>query len=161
MADRINAIHVHASAPGGGVHGEVRGHSGVEIYFSSGYYDQANERQLERQLESLARLLWTARERALRTSMEELNVYSDESILSYEDETFHEERAQMIAAGQSDDDRISVSVRGMQEWRVQLAAGTLDALNERSFLAGLQIAASRLIDDQLQQINQLKVRVYQ
>ncbi|WP_422771858.1 hypothetical protein ACN28C_01680 [Plantactinospora sp. WMMC1484] len=161
MADRINAIHVHASAPGGGVHGEVRGHDGVEIYFSSGYYDQANERQLERQLEGLARLLWTARERAVQASMAAFNVYPDESISSYEDEKFHEERAQLLAVGRSDDDRITISVRGMQEWRVQVAAGTLEALSERSFLAGLQAAAHRLISDQLQQVNQLKVRVYQ
>ncbi|AVT36670.1 hypothetical protein [Plantactinospora sp. BB1] len=161
MADRINAIHVHASAPGGGVHGEVRGHNGVEIYFSSGYYEQANERQLERQLEGLARLLWTARERAHRASMAEFNIYPDESISSYEDERFHEERAQVVAIGRSDDDRIVVSVRGMQEWRIQLAAGTLQALDERSFLAGLQVAVTRLISDQLQQVNQLKVRVYQ
>ncbi|MDW5326430.1 hypothetical protein [Plantactinospora sp. KLBMP9567] len=161
MADRINAIHVHASAPGGGIHGEVRGHNSIEIYFSSGYYDQANERQLERQLEGLARLLWTARERALRTSMAEFNVHPDESISSYEDERFHEERAQLLAVGCSDDDRIVVSVRGMQEWRVQLAAGTLQAHSERSFLAGLQVAATRLISNQLQQVNQLKVQVYQ
>jgi hypothetical protein len=161
MAERVDAIHVHASAPGGGVHGEVRGHNGVDIYLSSGYYDQANERQLERQLENVARLLWTARERALRDRMAEFDAYPDESISSYEDERFHEERAQIVAVGRSDDDRIVISVRGMREWQVRLADGTLQALSERSFLAGLQVVASRLINDQLQQVNQLKVRVYE
>jgi hypothetical protein len=160
MADRINGIHVHASAPGGGVHGELRGYAEVEIYFSSGFYGQTSERELERRLEGLARLLWTTRARAYRDVMTEFTAFPDDpEPESDEDVRFYEERDQLLAVGRSDDDRIVVSVRGMQQWRVRLADDTLRALDERSFISCLRTAATRMINDQAQQMIQLKGRV--
>jgi hypothetical protein len=161
MADRIHAIHVHASAPGGGVHAEMRGYDGVEVYFSSGFYEQTDERELEHRLAGLARLLRTARERAYREAIAEFSTYpGDPPPESDEDVRFYEEREQLVATGRSDDDRITVSVRGMTQWRVRLAGDTVRALDERAFCAGVRQAALRMLADQAQQMIELKGRVY-
>jgi hypothetical protein len=62
MADLIEAIHVHA---------ELRGSAGIDVYCSSGFYQQTSEHELERRLTALARLLWTERERAYRQAVAE------------------------------------------------------------------------------------------
>jgi hypothetical protein len=161
MADRIQAIHGHASAPGGGVHAEIRGYDGVEVYFSAGFYEQTGDRELEHRLEGLARLLWTARERAYREAIAELSPYpGDPPAESDEDVRFYAERDELVATGRSDDDRITVSVRGMTQWRVRLAGDAVRALDERAFCAGVRQAALRLLADQAQQMMQLKGRVY-
>jgi hypothetical protein len=150
-------IHVYATAPGGGVHGEIRGRDTVEIYFSTGSYQHSSETELERRLEGLGRLLWAASERARRNLRPDVAHGARESD---RDRRFLEERDALIAEGRSDDDRIVVTVRGMRQWRVRIADDTLRVLRERDFCAGVQVAASRLIASQLTQVIQLRGRIY-
>jgi hypothetical protein len=161
MADRIDAIHVHASAPAGGVHAELRGRDGLDVYFSSGFYRQTDERELEFRLTGVARLLWAEHERAYRQAVANFVLYpGDPPAESVADVQFYEERDSLLATGRSDDERISVSVRGMRDWQVRIAPGTVRTLDEATFLAGARQAAIRLLSDQARQMIQLKVRVY-
>jgi hypothetical protein len=148
---------VYATAPGGGVHGELRGRDKVEIYFSTGSYEHSSETELERRLEGLARLLWAASERARRNLRPAVAHGAQETD---QDRRFLEERDALVAEGRSDDDRIVVTVQGMRLWRVRIADDTLRALRERDFCAGLQVAASRLITSQLAQVIRLRGRIY-
>ncbi|MFC4065206.1 hypothetical protein [Actinoplanes subglobosus] len=150
-------IHVYATAPGGGVHGEIRGRDRVDVYFSTGTYDRSSETELERRLEGLARLLWAASERARRSRHPEVAGGGRETD---RDRLFFEQRDALTAEGRSDDDRITITVQGMRRWRVRIADDTLRAVRERDFCAAVQVAASRLIADQLAQVIQLRGRIY-
>jgi hypothetical protein len=160
LADQLSAIRVSASAPGGGVHAELRGFDEVEIYFSSDFYQQTDNRELGHRLEAVARLLWTAQERAQRRVRSELGAGGSDVPETTQDVAFFAARDQLTAVGRSDDDRITISVIGMREWQVRLADDTLRAYNERDFLAQLSVAVHRLIRDQAQQILRLKGLVY-
>ncbi len=159
LIDRLDGVVVHASAPGGGVHGEIRGRADIAVYFSSSFYGQVSESELERRLEQLARLLWAAlagRQKAIRAELGIHDIDDD----PVRDRVFAQERDRITAAGRSDDGRVSVAVEGMRRWRFVLADDTVRILSERDFLAGLRAAINRLIEHQAQQIMQLKGRVY-
>jgi hypothetical protein len=161
LADRLGALRVSASAPGGGIHADLRGYSDVDMYFSSGFYEQTSERELEHRLESLARLLWAAQVRAQSEVRSRLGAHPPDDPATVQDQIFAEERERLVAVGRSDDGRITVSVQGMRQWRIQLADDTVRSLDERSFLAAVRVVASRLVADQARQMIQLKGRVYQ
>ncbi|MBW6436479.1 hypothetical protein KZ829_22310 [Actinoplanes hulinensis] len=150
-------IHAHASAPGGGVHGEIRGRDDVEIYFSSGFYGEASEAELEQRLEALFRLLWVEFEKARQRGQQ---VYADNSEVTDADRRFFKERDALVAEGGSDDARITITAQGLQPWRVHITDGTVRALREPEFCAGIQTAAARLINDRLAQAIQLRGRIY-
>ena len=67
--------------------------------------------------------------------------------------------SQLVARGTSADERVRITVRGMTEWQVHIADGTLGTLPEMEFCRSVGEAASRLVDDQYQQIGELKRRV--
>jgi hypothetical protein len=161
MADRVEAIHVAASAPSGGVYGEVRGYNQLDIYFSSDFYERSGEAELARRLESLARLLWVEHRRAYEAAVADFKLYpGDRPIESDDDERFLNERAELVATGSSNDGRISVSVRGMRDWHVGIADGTVAQLREAEFLAGLRQAADRMMAHQSAGIAGLRGRIF-
>ncbi|MFI1992064.1 hypothetical protein [Actinoplanes sp. NPDC020271] len=159
LTNLIESIVVGASAPGGGVHGEYRGTGAFDLYFSTGFYGRVSESELERRLEQVARLLWTGFTRRKRAVHDELGIHELDDDPG-RDRVFYDERERIVAAGASDDGRISVSVEGMCQWRVVVTDGTVRTLAERDFLAGLGTAARRLVEDQSRQIMELRERVY-
>lgn len=155
FADRLDAMVVSASAPGGGVHGELRG-SRAGVYFSSGYYEQASEQELAGRLEQLARLLWAERTRFYRQAVQDAGGW----IADDDTPDFLEERTRLTATGASPDGRITVTVRGMTTWTVKIADGTLRALDESAFEQALAVAVARLTSDQNHKIAELRGRAY-
>ncbi|GIE88454.1 hypothetical protein [Actinoplanes regularis] len=164
LSDRLEDLHVHASAPGGGVHGELRGASGVLIYLSTGFYRQSTERELEHRLEQLGRLLWVNRTRLYRETVEQfgdgLRIEHPDPERDPADAAFVERRALLVARGTSPDGRVTIAVEGMTTWRVTISDNTLRTLDESSFTRAVEIAAGRMIDDQAMHILQLKAQVY-
>jgi hypothetical protein len=159
LSDRLDTMVVQASAPGGGVHGELRG-SDLTIYFSSGFYAQTGETAMAGRLEQLARLLWAERTRLHRQAIEEAGGWVNTRPENDEDVDFFDQRERLTATGHSADRQVSVTVRGMTSWTVTIAAGTLRSLSEAAFTQAVSIAAARLMTDQSQQIIALKGRVY-
>lgn len=159
FTDRLDAMVVAASAPGGGVHGELRG-SQLSIYFSAGFYDRTDENDLARRLEQLARLLWAERTRYCRQAVQDAGGWPVSRPEDDDDRTFEEERERLTATGESPDGRITVSVRGMTTWTVTIAPGTLRSLDEAAFGRTAAIVADRLMSDQSRQILRLRGRVY-
>ncbi|BCY11933.1 hypothetical protein [Actinoplanes sp. L3-i22] len=159
LSARLDRVLVHASAPGGGVHGEIRGRGDVDIHFSSGFYGSVADSELERRLGQIAQLLWVEYLREQRAIRSELGIFEfvDDPV---RDTRFTCERDRITATGQSDDGRISVSTEGMRRWRVSVADGTVRLLSEHDFRAGLRTAVVCLIADQSRQIIELKGRVY-
>ncbi len=164
LSDRLDELHVHASAPGGGVHGELRGASSVLICLSTGFYRQGIERELEHRLEQLGRLLWVSRTRLYQETVEQygdgLRIEHPDPERNPADAAFVERRALLVARGASPDGRITVAVEGMTTWRVTIADSTLRTLDESSFTRAVEIAAGRMIDDHAMHILQLKAQVY-
>ncbi|GAA5179526.1 hypothetical protein GCM10023322_09740 [Rugosimonospora acidiphila] len=56
--------------------------------------------------------------------------------------------------------RITISVRGMQSWRMRIAPGTVRTLNEAQFAQQFREAATALIRDQFAGIRALRNRIY-
>ncbi|WP_306210206.1 hypothetical protein [Actinoplanes sp. RD1] len=164
LTSRLDAVHLHASAPAGGVHAELRGDSEITLYLSTGYYTEATESELGRRLEQLGKLLWAERIRAYRRLAEQpgsgVLLIDPDPHLSREDARFVVERGRLVATGASPDGHVTIEVRGMSDWKVTVRPGSLRVLDEDTFTRAVEIAAARMIEDQFMKNLQLKAQAY-
>src|SRR5262245_11349524 len=63
ITERVERMVVRVSSPSGSVSAQIHGRNDVQIFFALGYYQRAEEHDLESQLTQVARLLWAARMR--------------------------------------------------------------------------------------------------
>lgn len=80
--------------------------------------------------------------------------------VSPRDHEYHSARDELVAEGRSSDGAVEIAVRGMREWTVRIADGTLRRLNEQEFAPRFAEAAAELIRDQSTKIRALKNRIY-
>jgi hypothetical protein len=164
LIDRLRALHLHASAPSGGVHAELLGDTEITVYLSTGFYRETTETEIARRLEQLGKLLWAQRMRAYREVAEVpgggLLLADPDPDVDRRDARFVDERGSLVAQGFSPDGHVTIEVRGMSEWTVSLTPGTLRMLDEATFTRAVEIAAARMINDQFMKTLQLKAQVY-
>lgn len=163
LADRLDSMRVRVAVPGGDVQALLSGRTSVTLSFADGYYARSTEQDLQHKLAALAQLLWVGRTREYNNALQE--AFSNPTLngparIGARDIAFAEARAQLVATGASDDGRIRLTVQGMRHWTVRVAPGTIRALEEDEFIAGVRAAAARLIQDQLDQMALLKARSY-
>jgi hypothetical protein len=163
LADRLAGMRVHASLPDGGVSGEFSAERGVDISFAWGTYRTLDERELERRLASLARLLRVAQAREYYAAVSEAfgqTVTKELPPLTPRDVAYDKARAELVAEGWSADGRVGVTVHGMTAWRFRIADGTLRLLDEREFADRVRQAGAELLRDQAAKIQALKAQIY-
>jgi hypothetical protein len=163
LAERLAGMRVRASLPNGGVSGEFSAERGVDISFSWGTYRTLDERELERRLASLAKLLRVAQAREYYAAVSEAfgrTVTKELPPLTPRDVAYDKARAELVAEGWSADGRVGVAVRGMAAWTVRIAGGTLRALDEREFAERFRQAGAELLRDQAAKIQALKDQIY-
>jgi hypothetical protein len=156
-------MRVRVSLPGGNIAGELRDRTEVQLSFAPGSYYRYGERELERHLASIAKLLWAGRMKEYYAAVSEAfgeTITGEPRPVSPRDQDYYSARDDLIAEGRSSDGRIYVAVRGMQIWTVRIADGTVRALDEDEFAVRAREAAARLIRDQLTKIRALKDRFY-
>ena len=164
LADRLDSMKVRVSAPGGKLAAELRNRSEVELRFARGSYQWYSERSLETQLASLGKLLWAARMKGYHLAVSEAlgePVAREAPPVTPRDQAFYAARDRLVAEGRPADGRVAVAVRGMRDWQVTIANGTLRALNEDEFAARVNEAAGKLINDQQMKVWELKQRYYE
>ncbi|WP_051367212.1 hypothetical protein [Hamadaea tsunoensis] len=160
LADRLDRIHLRVRVPGTDISAELRNREEVSISFGHGVYDGLSERDLEHYLASLARLLFVAWQRAyseaLSESFREALVGAD----SDEDRAYLRARGEMVSTGASNDGRVTVTGRAMQDVEVRIAAGTVRELTEWQFAERVHEAVVVLAKNHMDQIEELKKRYY-
>lgn len=163
LSDRLDAMEIVVTSPSGGVQARLTGRTQVSIAFAAGSYRRYTEEKLAGALVHVARLLWAARTReyyAARSAAAGELIVGESPARTPSDHAFERDRTRLVAEGASADQRVRVSVRGMQDWTIRITAGTVRALTEDQFAACVAEAADDLIADQLAKIRLLKEEHY-
>ncbi|GAA2471298.1 hypothetical protein [Winogradskya humida] len=163
LADRIQAMRVRASTPDGSITADLTDRDRLTLHFPQGFYELCTESDLERRLTHLASLLWVARTREYwRTFSDHTGqqITGEDTPISARDIDWRTERDEIIARGYSPDGRIAVKAVGMRQWQVDIAPGTVRALDERQFTAAVAQAATELVQDQFAKIAALSNKYY-
>jgi hypothetical protein len=163
LREALDLMRVRASVAGGAITGELYDNDRVDLSFAPGYYDRVSEPALEDHLVSLARVMHAEYVRQYFRAVSEAfgqTVTKEPPAIGRQDKLYVEQRLDLVAEGRSADDRVVITVRGMQSWWVRIAPGTLRALGGPEFSARFGEAAQALIHDQFTGIRALKNHVY-
>jgi hypothetical protein len=163
LRETLNRMRVRVSVAGGSITGELHDNDRVDLSFAPGCYDRIAVTAMEDHLVSLARTMHIeyVRQyfRALSEAFEQ-TITKEPSAIGRQDREYAERRQELAAVGRSAGDQVTITVRGMRSWRVQIAQGALRALDERQFAIAFGEAAQGLIRDQFAGIRSLKGQVY-
>ena len=163
LADRLDRMRIRVTSPNGKITAELYDRTAVRLSFAPGSYRWYSERTMERQLAGLGRVLWANRMKGYYQALSEAfgaTVTRESTPVTQRDLAYAAARDTLVAEGRSPDGQIRITVRGMREWTIRITDGTLDALPERRFAAGVEQAASELILDQFAKVRQLKDHHY-
>jgi hypothetical protein len=163
FADRMDNMRVRAAFPGGHLVGELRGRSEVTVSFAPGSYARFEEREMERQLAGVAKLLWAARMKEYYSAVSASvghEVNREPPAVGRQDQEYYAARDDLVAEGYSADGRVRIVTQGMVRWSVKIADGTLRALTEQEFTDRVRETGAHLIADQMAKIRALKDRCY-
>jgi hypothetical protein len=160
LADRLDTMYLRVTAPARNIVAELRGRDDVQLSFTPESYRYLNEWELERQLAALGKLLWAAYIREYYAALSEAvgqTIEREGPAIGRRDLEFRAARDELVAEGRSADGLVQISTRGMQEWTVRIADGTLRTLTENEFAARVSEAAGQLINDQRTKIDVLQL----
>lgn len=163
LTDRLARTRVRASLPSGEISVEFSAERGIALSFAPGRYCRLDERELERHLAALARLLRVAQAREYYATVSEMfgqPITKEFPALTPRDVAYDKARAGLTAQGRSADGRVCLAVKGMTTWTVHIADGTLRSLDEREFGEQVRQAGAELLRDQVAKIQSLKARIY-
>jgi hypothetical protein len=163
LADRLDSMRVRATARGGWITAELHHRTEIRLTFGAGSYRRYSEQLLEQDLTSLARALWAGRMKAYYQAVSEAfeePVSGERRPVTPRDVEYRNARDDLVARGESADGRIVISVRGMRNWVVRIAPGTLRTLTEDEFAEATGAAGEALVRDQFARIRALKNRIY-
>ncbi|WP_020499007.1 hypothetical protein [Sciscionella marina] len=158
LAERLDDIRVHARAPGTEIEAELRDRGAVKLTFGESIYDFISESALESALVGIARMLWTGWQRQYQLAIDETDLNIDAN--DRHDLNFFAERDEIESTGTSGDERISISAVGMQNFSVRVKPGTVREISEDEFSAGAAEAATRLVQDYQDKVDELKKRYF-
>jgi hypothetical protein len=159
LQERLDAIRIRVSFPGGEAHAELRDRTDVVVSFADGVYDNANERQLENYLSGLYRLLFAEWVRRQKEALAATGGWIP-ATPSPADEQFTATRDALEVEGRSPDRRVTIRSVGMREVDVEIADGTGAALREGEFVASVRAAGSAYAADVLAKVLAAKSRAY-
>jgi len=160
LADRLDRIQLRVRVPGTDIFAELRNREEVTVSFGTGVYDGLSERDLEHYLASLARLLFVAWQRAYSEALSESFREALVGANTDADRAYLQARGEMVSSGASNDGRVAVTARGMQDVVVRIGSGTVRELTEWQFGERVQEAVLALAKDHMGQIAELKKRYY-
>jgi hypothetical protein len=160
LADRLDRIRIRVQAPGSDMYAELRNRKDVTITFGPSVYEWLTEATMERLVAGMARLMYVEWLRQYRAALpdEFLNAVGAES---QNDRDYLAARAELESFGASADGRVALSAVGMLNVAVRIVPGTLRALDEHQFSAGVTEAVHALADDHQAKIRELKQRFFE
>lgn len=154
IGEHLNAMVVTASSPDGRIHARVTNDRRVRIWFDPGAYHGYDEKSLAHQLARLGALAWVAFSRGRSEAYRLARGLSHEELAAAERPTddphrrrYEEELHRIESEGVSATGAVRVRTRGMTQWAVDIAAGTLGRLDEAAFIDELHSAVTALVRD--------------
>ena len=155
FADMIERSEVTVTTPNGQVTATVRGEREVSVRFAPGFYATCSTAQLQENLQTVARLLFAA---ARREHLEQIRAFTGRDDVESRpdpqtprDRDYYTKLAELFAEGESDDELVSVSAVGQQNYVVRVKPGILDRVPQERVEASCAQAANRLLADTEQQ----------
>ncbi|PXX53403.1 hypothetical protein DFR70_12714 [Nocardia tenerifensis] len=159
LAERLNDLRVHVRAPRAEIEAELRGHTGVTFSFGESVYGLADESRLALAMEAVGRLLRVGWVRQYREALDGTGLYTDSN--DPQNLTFFADRANIVSVAESSDGRITISSSGMDSFSVDIKPGTVYELSADEFCASASEAATKLAQDFLAKVQELKKQHYQ
>lgn len=149
MKEHLQTMVVEAATPDDTTFARLTGRRLVEVWFAPGYYAHASDERIEGKLSTVARLLWVARTREYyryKSALLGRPVRGEGTPRTPGEEARHDERARILAVGESPDGLVRVEAIGLFHWTVRLAPGTVARVSEEELRSSVSAAAARLIE---------------
>lgn len=147
LEDRIGLLVVDARSPDGHVSARVQGRGSVSVGIDRGEYGRYDESGLAHQLAQLATVAWARYRRLYSETLEDYAGTPSEAEDSAQERTFAERSEQLECSGRSAGGDIELRTRGLRQWDVTIAPGTLARLPEHTFVAELSGAVAEVLAD--------------
>jgi hypothetical protein len=160
LADRLDDLHVTVSTPDETCFGELRGRTGVRVWFAPGYYQYSDAGRLQQKLAQVGRLLYVAHMKEYWDAMSEA-WGRPMSEAPAEESRFNALAREIESEGVSDDGIVNVRAIGMYQWAVTLPANVTSKVSEEEFSRAAQQAGERVLVDHLAKMKQVKFHLYQ
>jgi hypothetical protein len=161
LAQRLDNIRVKVKVPGVEIYAEIAGRDQVTISFGPDVYAWVSERDMERYMGTLARLLFVCWNRAYRAALTDEFIGHVLSGPSNDiDRSYLAARDGLVATGQSSDGRVRITSRGLKEIEIDIADGTTRMMNEHEFAECTRAAVADLTRDHMDKIYELRMRLY-
>jgi hypothetical protein len=151
----LHSLSAEAATPDGTTFGRVHGISRVEIWFTPGYYQYANNARVAGKLEQLGRLLWTARTKEYyRYKSQKLGrpIRGESRPQTPAHERRREARNNIVARGRSGDGLVELESIGLFHWKATIAPGTVPRVDEAEFVRACGEAAEQLVEQHVTQM---------
>jgi hypothetical protein len=153
---------VRVASPNEQVFITVRGNREIEVGIDRNYFARATRDQVETQLARAARLAFVERTRAflgLRSRERGTPASQTRTIHGPDDAEYFRRLDELAVEGESDDGLARVTAVGMTQFAVSIAAAALE-LSPEEFCRSASQAATRLMQDQLAKVKELRYDVY-
>lgn len=155
MAEHLDTMVVEATTPGDSASARLRGRSDVTVWFAPGYYSQSTDARIADKLAQLGKLLWVARMKEYyRFKSEQLErpIRGEGTPKTPAQVARRDARDSIVAEGRSDDGTVALTSVGLLKWSATVAPGTVERVDEETFVASCSQAAERLIEHHLDQL---------
>jgi hypothetical protein len=162
LAPQLSGMRVRASTPDGRLTAELVGRSELLLSFDGSYYYRTDERDLETQGATLCRLLWAGYVREFTRIIADAGgtAVDPHAAGDPKDIEYFQRLSTLTAHGDCGDGHLELTANGMRNFDVRISDGTLGLLSEEQFTQCASRATQRLIDDQLDQVLRMRMRLY-
>lgn len=150
LRTQVEAMRVEVSLPDGSMFATVTGAHSVRIGLRPGTFESLEERELATKLERLSRLTFAARKGAY----DQIRRRVLGAVGTPASPRVREERARLeeilaatASSGSSADGSVTVDTVSLAHWSVRIEPGATQRLDETGFVAAVNEAAERLVED--------------
>jgi hypothetical protein len=167
IGDYLDRMVIAVTSPDGNIRARVSNYTEVEVELDPRAFERYDEERLGHQLARLGGTTWVAyhrgRSEAYKRSLELSAAELAEAEKPSEDprrRAYEEELNNIEGEGVSTGRMVRIRTRGMTQWSVDIAPGTIRRLGRERFLAELQSAIKALLSDREMKIIVLKSQYF-
>jgi len=151
IAERAASMTISVVSPDNQIRGVLKGgFTNPQLQFRPGCYPYYDERTLEHQLASLAKLMYTGYQRGYNQIIDEAGgtrTVDPRMAGSIADIGYLTELRQLTVQGASRDNIVRVRSLALMDWKVRIADGTVQAVEEERFLQYALEAARTVVQE--------------
>ena len=162
-ADLMDALTLRVTSPDGQLAATLTGRSKLDIAFADGSYSRYTERALEEQAKYLLQSVFSAQRRAHFDALSKAQgrmITEEPPPADNRGKRYRELVAEAVATGDSRRGTVRVGNRGITEWKVRIADGTLGRLSSQEFTGELGSALQAMLRELFVKRGQLRREAY-